>query len=129
MIELMIAVAIIGVLVAVAYPSYTNSLIKGNRGAAKTFLMEVAQKEQAFLLDNRSYFDATTTAEWDAVGIKLPPELTNFYTVSVDVDNTTTPPSFLATATPKAGTRQAKDGSLTIDQTGKKGPPNNVDKW
>jgi type IV pilus assembly protein PilE len=125
LIELMIVVAILGVLVAIAYPSYTNSLVKGNRAAAKSFLMEIAQKEQQYLLDNRSYFDATTVAEFTAVGISIPKEVSSFYQVSVD-GVAGTPPRFTATATPKAGTRQAKDGTLTIDNTGSRQPP---DKW
>jgi len=79
LIELMIGVAIVGVLVAIAYPSYTNSLVKGTRGAAKAYLMEVAQKQQAFLLDNRAY---GTQTEIDAQ-VPLPKEVGNFYTVTI----------------------------------------------
>ena len=126
LIELMIVIAIVGVLVAIAYPSYTNSLIKGNRAAAKSFMLEVAQKEQQYLLDTRAYFDATTAtpATWDAVGIKVPTEVTNFYDVVADGDNTTTPPSFTITATAKG--RQLKDGNLTLNHQGTKTP---AEKW
>jgi type IV pilus assembly protein PilE len=125
LIELMIVIAVLGVLVAIAYPSYTNSLVKGNRAAAKSFLMEIAQKEQQYLLDNRAYFDAATAAEFLAVGISIPKEVSNFYQVSVD-GVAGTPPTFTATAAPKAGTRQANDGTLTIDNTGSRQP---ADKW
>lgn len=124
LIELMIAVAIVGVLVAIAYPSYTNSLIKGNRAAAKAFLLEVVQKEQQFLLDNRAY---GTKAELEAAGATAPKEVTNFYTWSV-TPSAGPPPSFVTRVTPVAGKRQAPDGWLEVDQTGK-GTSEKPDKW
>ena len=60
LIELMIVVAIIGILAAVAYPSYQDHIRKGNRSAAQAFMMDVAQRQQSYLLNNRSY--ATTLA-------------------------------------------------------------------
>lgn len=127
LIELMIAVAVIGILVAIAYPSYTNYLIKGNRGAAKAFLLEVAQKQQQVLLDSRAYFEADTAAEFQAMGIVIPREVDSFYTVSTALV-AGPPPGFTATATPKAGTRQADDGWLTIDNTGAR-TSETPDKW
>ena len=46
LIELMIAVAIIGILVAVAYPSYQGQVRKANRAAAQQFMLDVAMREQ-----------------------------------------------------------------------------------
>ncbi len=109
--ELLVVVAIIGILSAIAYPSYQNSLIKGNRGNAKAFLMEVVQREQQYLMDNRSY--AATAV---ALNLSIPPDFTKFYTLSVTVQ-AGPPPSFIATATPKAG-RQFKDGSLSLTNNG-----------
>jgi type IV pilus assembly protein PilE len=116
LIELMIAVAIVGILVAIAYPSYTNSLIKGNRANAKAFLMSVATKQQQFLLDNRAY---ATKAELTAAGLAVPTEVTNFYTWDVTLV-AGPPPGFEATVTPIAGKRQATDGWFEIDGTGAK---------
>ena len=82
LVELMITVAIIGILVAISYPSYTNYLIKGNRAGAKSFLLEIAQKQQQHLLDSRTYFEADTAAEFGAVGIVIPDEVDDFYTVA-----------------------------------------------
>lgn len=124
LIELMIAVAIVGVLVAIAYPSYTNSLIKGNRANAKAFLLDVAQKQQQFLLDNRAY---ATKAELEAAGITASKEFTNFYTWSV-TPAAGPPPGFTARATPIAGKRNAEDGWLEIDHTGAK-TSEKPDKW
>ena len=124
LIELMIAVAIVGILVAIAYPSYTNSLVKGNRANAKSFLLDVAQKQQQFLLDNRAY---ATKAELEAAGVTAPKEVTNFYTWSVTLIPGP-PPGFQARVTPIAGKRQASDGWLEVDNTGAK-TSENPEKW
>lgn len=120
--ELMIGIAIVGILAAVAYPSYTKSVIKANRGNAKAFLLEVAQREQQYLLDQRSY---ATKAQLTTAGVSPQAEFTRSYDWNV-VPGTGTVPTFIATATPKSGTRQANDGTLQITETGAKTP---VDKW
>lgn len=116
LIELMIAVAIVGILVAIAYPSYTNSLIKGNRAAARAFVLEVSQKQQQFLLDNRAY---GTKAELETAGVRAPREVSNFYTWTT-TPSAGPPPTFTVRVTPIAGTRQSSDGWQQIDQTGSK---------
>ncbi|NVO04653.1 MAG: prepilin-type N-terminal cleavage/methylation domain-containing protein, partial [Rhodoferax sp.] len=55
LIELMIAVAVIGLLAAVAYPSYVGQVRKGRRADAQAALMNVAARQQQLLLDTRSY--------------------------------------------------------------------------
>ena len=124
LLELMIVVAIVGVLVAIAYPSYTDSLVKGNRANAKSFLLEVSQKEQQFLLDNRAY---GTKAELVAAGLAVPPELSSYYTWDVTLV-AGPPPGFQVRATPIAGKRQANDGWLEVDNTGAK-TSEKANKW
>ena len=120
LIELMVVVAVIAVLAAVAYPSYTSHLAKGRRAAAQSYLMDLATKQAQYLLDKRAY--APTEA---ALGATAPTEVNTYYTVAVSVD-AGPPPTFQLTATPRAGTPQANDGILGIDQAGTKTPS---DKW
>jgi type IV pilus assembly protein PilE len=55
LIELMITVAIIGILAAVAYPAYTGSILKGRRAEARAALMELLQQQERYLTQTGSY--------------------------------------------------------------------------
>ena len=117
LIELMIVVAIIGILAAIAFPSYQNSVRRSNRAAAQAYMMDVANKQQLYLSTAREYGDDA------ALGMKPEDTVTRAYDVKT-VPNPGTPPTFLITATPKGN--QIPDGTLTLDHTGKKDPP---EKW
>lgn len=122
LIELMITVAVLGILAAVAYPAYTNSLIKGTRANAKSVLLDIAQKEQAYLLDSRSYVAAGTCAEVRAalnLASDAMVEVEKYYDCDITVPAGTRP-TFTARLRPKAGMRMASDGDLTINESGQK---------
>lgn len=59
LIELMIAVAVIGILAAIAYPSYQNSVMKSRRADAKVSLTTTAQTLERLFTENNSYASAT----------------------------------------------------------------------
>lgn len=120
LVELMVVIAVIGILASIVVPSYQDYLRKGRRAAAQSLLMDVAQKQQQYLLDSRSYAADLTTLK-----VTTPDDVANYYTITMDVGNGA-PPSFTVTATPNSGTDQASDPTLTIDNTGKKTPG---DKW
>ena len=120
LIELMITVAIVAVLAAVVYPSYTSHVRKSNRTAGQAQMLDIANREQQFLLANRSYASKT---QLTSAGYVLPSQLTNLYTWDVTV-GTSAVPTFTVTFT-GIGT-QASDGALTYTSEGVKGPS---DKW
>lgn len=121
LIELMITAAIVAILAAVAYPAYTSHVRKGYRAAAQSYLMDLAQKQTPYLLDNRAY--APTEA---ALNATKPTDVNINYDIRIDVCVVVScpPPSFVITATPK-GT-MAGDVTLSINQAGAKTPS---DKW
>ena len=124
LVELMIAVAIVGILAAIAYPSYTNHLMKGRRASAQAHPLDIAQRQTQYLLDARAYAPDLVT-----LGVSTPSDVSTYYTIAVCIDSAGTacstpssPPYFRITATPKAGTAQVNDqcGTLEIDNTGSK---------
>lgn len=60
LIELMITLAIVGVLAAIAYPAYTSSMIKGRRAQGRTALVELLQQQERYMTQRNSYFAFST---------------------------------------------------------------------
>lgn len=55
LIEMLVAVAIIGILAAIAIPSYQRSVMAGNRSVAQASLLDLANRQEQFYLNNRTY--------------------------------------------------------------------------
>ena len=124
LLELLSVVAIIGILVAIAMPSYDSYLRRGSRGAAQAFMMQISTKQAQYLLDARNYAVGADALGAAKLNLTVPPEVSPFYDVAVENsaggDTETSPPSFRVRATPKATTRQAPDGELILTDTGSK---------
>jgi type IV pilus assembly protein PilE len=120
LIELMIATAIVALLAALAYPSYTRYIVRSNRTSAQAQMMDIANREQQYLLANRTY---ATKAQIESGGYSLPPNLQPRYDYDIVVDSTAAP---LYTITFTAKGPQLSDGPLTLDSSGVKLP---AGKW
>jgi len=108
-------VAIVAILTMIAYPAYQQYLIRANRAEAKALLMDLAQKEQLYYTDTRTY-----TGTVSVILSTLPARVDENYLVAIDITTVSPVPVFTITASPRAGTLQAGDGNLTIDQSGQK---------
>jgi type IV pilus assembly protein PilE len=125
LLEIMIVVAIVGILAAIALPAYQSQVRKSNRSAAQQFMQDVATKEQQIMLDRRGYVAVAATADFgnspsaspSGVGLAAPSTTTGKYDFSVAV-TTGTPPTFTITATALNG--QTVDGNLTLNDLGAK---------
>ena len=63
LIELMVVVSIIGILVAIGYPSYQDSILRAGRTDGKKSLLALAARQELFMAQNRGYTtDISTTA-------------------------------------------------------------------
>jgi len=113
LIEILVVMVVIGILAAIAIPSYQNQLIRGTRSNTQAVMADMANKELFYLQTFRNY----TVDYANDLQVSLPAEVSNFYTVAITVNNAATPPTFTITATPKAGTRQANDGWIALDST------------
>ncbi|MDD2342445.1 MAG: type IV pilin protein [Tolumonas sp.] len=118
LLELMIAVAVVAILASIAYPSYQSHLISSRRASAQSHLMDIAQREQQYFLDARSYASDLTT-----LSMTTPSDVSSYYTIAIATSSA--PPTFTVTATPVTGTSQASDGALSINNAGTKTSSNN----
>jgi type IV pilus assembly protein PilE len=118
LVELMVALTVVAAIAAIAYPTYQDQMRKGRRAAAQAFLVDAASRQQQYLIDARTY--AVGDGAIAALSLGIPPEVASYYTVSVEPAAATNPPTYRLLATPIAGSSQAPDGNLTLDQDGAK---------
>lgn len=123
LIEVMIAVAVVAILASIALPSYRDYIKRGKRAAAQSVLMDLAARQQAFLLDKRRY--ATSSSATELKFVSWPAEIAADYSMVPDpvaANNAASPPTFLITATATSSGVMTGDTPMTIDQNGTKLP-------
>jgi type IV pilus assembly protein PilE len=110
MVEMLIVMVIIGILAAVAFPSYQDSLIRGRRTDAKVALNDMSQRlERCF-----TQFGAYDADDCDIDAPTDSPE--GFY--SVDIDDVDAGSYTLSAAPQGAQENDVACGTLGMDNTG-----------
>ncbi len=112
LVELLIAVSIVGILAAVAFPAYQDSVRKSRRADAMTSLLQIQLAQEKWRANNPSYTNNLTN-----VAVNGTDSIDGYYTLAISASSAT---QFTATATPKSGGPQAGDScsTFTITQNG-----------
>lgn len=115
LIEVMITVVILGILAAIAYPSYTQYIAKSTRSEAHAALMRLANLQEQYYLDNRTY-----ATDMTKLGLNANPFITENGHYSIASSGTG---SFTLTATAQGvqASRDSKCKTLTLTDAGVKG--------
>lgn len=118
LIELMIVVAILGILAGIAYPSYQDYVRRGVRASAQSYLSDLAQAQELRYQNARAYSnDVRALKNIPPDKGLLPDDLTKHYSDPVialdDSDR-----RFRITLTPKSSGLLKDDGALVIDNLG-----------
>ena len=118
LIELMIVIVIVGILAAIAYPSYRQYVLRSHRTSAKTALLEAASRQERFFTTNNTYATTLATLGYPAgASVSVPDAGSHYYDLSIVAADAT---SFSFRATPFGSqTQDTECGSFTLDYLGK----------
>lgn len=121
LIELMVVVAIVGILAAIAYPSYMDSVMKSRRGAAKACLSEYAHFMERFYTTNLAYDKDTAGVNLVVPSLACTTEgqINQYYSFTI---SNLTRSTFTATAIPLGSqlTADTKCGTLSLRHDGQR---------
>ncbi|GIC77952.1 type IV pilin protein [Moritella sp. F3] len=110
LVELMIVVAIVGILAGIGYPSYSAYIINNNRNDAKTALYKAQLLQEQFYLDNGQYATSLTSGAVNTLSGWN--NNSDYYTFTLD--SSVGVGSYTLIATVQASSAQATDTDCTF---------------
>ncbi|MDH5545169.1 MAG: prepilin-type N-terminal cleavage/methylation domain-containing protein [Gammaproteobacteria bacterium] len=129
LIEIMLVIAIVGIIAAIAYPNYINQVRDGRRAEAVSILLEVALAQERFRLNSPNYASSLTQLGYTTATIQT---TAGFYDIQIDSTKSTAL-TFEVSASAVAGTDQVNDtcGNFVINHNGPvtTAPNANQDCW
>jgi len=121
LIEILIVVAILGVLIGIALPAYNNSVLRSGRAEAKGELMQVAADQERYFSNFNTYITDATPLNTPTVADRNRATQNGLYSISVAAGGTGIGSSFVATATPQGDQANDDCTTLTLTNTGVRG--------
>lgn len=123
LVELLTTLLIVGILAAIAVPTYNAQTRKSRRTEARTALLDLAGREERLFSTTNTYSNKPVDLGYGVADATFPMNVgSGYYSVAVEVDNAATPATFKLTALPVAGKGQDKDTqcvTFSVTQTGK----------
>lgn len=104
LIEMMIVVAILGIISVIAIPSYQSYIEKGYQSQLYTEMVGINNVLKQFILKNPQDNNQISKLETFVLGYKMNPKIAKKYSVSVAFANTEKPRAYRLVGVPKAGT-------------------------
>jgi type IV pilus assembly protein PilE len=119
LVEMMVTVAIVGILAAIAIPSYSNYMVRSSRSAAQSELLDIAAAQERIFMNSGAYTSSVTGAytglSTGGLGIASGQTKDGRYTLTVTLSGTA---FYTLTAAPVAGSSQAGDGNISMTSAG-----------
>lgn len=115
LLELLITVAVIGIISSIAYPSYVDNISRANRSEAQRELLRMASLQEQYFIDHREY-----TADMTKLGVATDPYITNSGLYSIDTTVVGITYTLVATAKGRQITVDSSCLTLSVTDTGKK---------
>lgn len=117
LIELVVVLAVIGILSTLAIPSYRSYMIRVYRSEVQALMLTIVNREEEYFLDARQY------GKLSDLHLAVSQSIGDHYTVTVEPDNTALPPGYTIKAIPQPILEAQGEPILQLDSLGNSNPP------